>query len=250
MATVAEQPTAPATKRRAKRSTDPFGGGIPMALLAITVTGIGFWRTFFSQLGNIDVPHMLHGASSTGWLVLVLVQATLIRSRDYRLHRILGWSSVALFAVLIVTSWHMLVMMLTPGNALPFDLAKLFAYSDVTALPLLVIAYAGAIYYRKDRHLHSRLISVTLLAGLLPAAARMFNRIWSGMDGLIFSMHPTYLLMLAVLAFAIFVDWKKGRLRWPFPFAFAWFSISYLTIFPAWHSQWFDGLARSIAGIA
>lgn len=250
MATVAEQPTKNVAKRPLKRSTDPFGGGVPMALFALAVVGIGFWRTFFSQLGNVDVPHMLHGASSTGWLVLVLVQATLIRSRDYRLHRILGWSSIALFTVLIVTSWHMLVKMLSPGNPLPFDLAKLFAYSDVTALPLLIIAYAGAIYYRKDRHLHSRLISVTLLAGLLPAAARMFGRIWTGIDGLIFSMHPTYLLMIAVLAIAIFIDWRKERLRWPFPFALAWFTIAYATIFPAWHSQWFDSLAKAIAGIA
>ena len=81
MATVAEQPSKPATKRPVKRLSDPFGGGIPMALLALTVTALGFWRTFFSQLGNVDVPHMLHGASSTGWLVLVLVQSTLIRSR-------------------------------------------------------------------------------------------------------------------------------------------------------------------------
>ncbi len=248
MATVAELPSKPATKRPVKRLTEPFGGGIPMALLALIVTVLGFWRTFFSQLGNVDTAHMLHGASSTGWLVLVLVQSSLIRSRDFRLHRILGWSSVALFAVLLVTSWHMMTLMLGPGAALPFGLAKLFAYSDVTALPLLVIAYAAAIYYRKDRHVHSRLISVTLLAGLLPAAARMFNRVWPGMDGLIFSMHPTYLLMMAVLAIAIYVDWKNGRLRWPFPFAFAWFAVSYATIFPAYGSGWFDSVARAIAG--
>lgn len=246
MATTADRGLASAKKAVKKRSTDPFGGGMPMALLALAVTGLGFWRTFFSRLGEVDVPHMLHGASSTGWLVFVLVQASLIRSRDFKWHRRLGWASVALFVTLIVTSWHMMVLMLSPGNPLPFELAKLFAYSDVTALPLLVIAYVGAIIQRKDRHVHSRLISVTLLAGLLPAAARMFNRIWTGMDGLIFSMHPTYLFVLAVLAFAMFVDWKKDRLRWPFPFAFAWFAVSYATIFAAYPSDWFDHVARAI----
>lgn len=250
MATTAEGIPAPAKTGKKKRSTDPFGGGMPMALLALAVTGLGFWRTFFSQLGQVDAAHMIHGASSTGWLALVLVQASLIRSRDYKLHRVLGWASVALFLVLVVTSWHMLVLMLSPGNQLPFELAKLFAYSDVTALPLLIAAYAGAIIQRKDRHVHSRLISVTLLAGLLPAAARMFNRVWSGMDGLIFSMHPTYLFVLTVLAAAIFLDWQKDRLRWPFPFAFAWFAVCYATIFPAWRSEWFDHVAKAIAGIS
>jgi uncharacterized membrane protein len=251
MATLAEKPAAAVKKRPVRRATDPFGGGVPMALLALAVTGIGFWRTFFSQLGNIDAVHMWHGATSTGWLVLVLTQASLIGSRQYKLHRILGWASVALFGSLLVSSWTVLALMLSgKGSPMPFELAKLFALSDVMALPLLVIAYVAAIVLRKDRHVHSRLISVTLLAGLLPAAARMFNRIWTGVDGLILSMHPTYLFPLAVLAAAIYVDWKNDRLRWPFPFAFAWFAVSYAILFPGWQSRWFDVVARAIAATA
>ena len=133
---------------------------------------------------------------------------------------------------------------------LPLDFAKLFAYSDVTALPLMILLYLGAIVWRKDRHLHSRLVSATLLAGLLPASARMFNRVWPGMDGLIFAMHPTYLFELAVLAIAIFIDWKNDRLRWPFPFAFAWLAVSYATLFPGSNAAWFDALARWIGSTA
>jgi hypothetical protein len=163
-----------------------------MALLALAVTAIGFWRTFFSQLGNVDAVHMWHGATSTGWLVLVLTQASLIGARNYRLHRIIGWASIALFLSLLASSWNVLALMLSgKGSPMPFELAKLFALSDVTALPLFAIAYVGAIVWRKDRHVHSRLITVTLFAGLLPAAARMFNRFWTGIDGLVFSMHPT-----------------------------------------------------------
>ena len=251
MATVARQPEAQAGKRPAKRKADPFGGGVPMALLALAVTAIGFWRTFFSQLGNIDSVHMWHGATSTGWLVLVLTQASLIGSRQYRLHRILGWASIVLFVLLLFSSWTVLALMLSgKGSPMPFELAKLFALSDVTAIPLLIIAYVAAIVLRKDRHVHSRLISVTLLAGLLPAAARMFNRIWTGIDGLILSMHPTYLFPLAVLGVAIYIDWKNDRLRWPFPFAFAWFAVSYAILFPGWHSHWFDVVAKAIASTA
>ena len=251
MATTAatEHASPPSAKLKVSRvrSTSAFGGGIPLALFAIAVTAIGFWRTFFSQLGQVDLPHMLHGATSTGWLFLVLIQAFLIRSRDFRYHRILGWLSIVLFAALIVTSWDMLVKMLSPGNRLPFELAKFFAYTDVTALPLMVVAYVMAIVKRKDRHLHSRLMSVTLLAGLLPAAGRMFNRIWTGMDGLIFSMHPTYLLMLGALGIAIYTDWKNDRLRWPFPVAFVWFLFAYATLFPVWHTMWWDAVCRMIA---
>jgi hypothetical protein len=56
--------------------------------------------------------------------------------------------------------------------------------------------------------------------------------------------------VLVILAIAIFVDWKKDRLRWPFPFAFVWFAISYATLFPGTSSLWFDHLARAIAATA
>lgn len=74
-------------------------------------------------------------------------------------------------------------------------------------------------------------------------------RIWTGPEGLIFSMHPTYLFVLAVLGIAIVIDWKKGRLRWPFPFAFAWFAASYAILFPGMTSIWFDHLARAIGSM-
>jgi hypothetical protein len=250
MATTAEQVTGQPNRRPKKRATDPFGGGIPMALVALAVTGIGFWRTFFSQLQHVSGPHLIHGGLSVAWLALVLVQATLIRRGEYKWHRVLGWSSLLLFAALVATSWWMVALMLSPSNPLPFQLGKLFAYSDLATLPLLIILYGGAIALRKDRHIHSRLVSATMLVAIVPAVARMFNLLKPGMDGLVLAMHPTYWFVLAILAIAMFVDWGNGRLRWPFPFAFIWFAITYATLFPAWHSHWFDTLAHSIAAAA
>jgi hypothetical protein len=239
-----------ARKRPRKRANDPFGGGIPMVLVALAMSGIGFYRSFLSRLGQVDALHMTHGLVTLGWLLLVLLQASLIRSGQYKWHRVLGWSSLLLFAALIVTSWHMVAFMLAPGNPQPFESAKLFAYSDLATLPLIIILYGGAILLRKDRHIHSRLVSTTILVSIVPAVARVFNLIWTGTDGLVFVMNPTYLFILVILAVAIFADWKNDRLRWPFPFAFAWFAVTYATLFPAWHSHWFDAVARAVAATA
>jgi hypothetical protein len=234
-----------------RRANEPFGGAQALALLAIAVTLIGFWRTFFTQLGNTDTLHMLHGVSSVGWLVLVLIQASFIGARQFNAHRLLGWCSLLLFTLLLVSAWNVLALMLSgKGSPMPFELAKLFAMSDVTAIPLMVILYAGAIWFRKNRHVHSRLISATLLAGLLPATARMFNLVMPGIDGLILAMHPTYLFELGILAVLIWFDWRAGRLRWPFPFTFVWLALAYATLFPGWHSAWFDHLCKAIAATA
>lgn len=239
-----------AAKPPKNRASDPFGGGISIALVAIAVTGIGFWRTFFSKLGHVDAVHLLHGAVMTGWLVLVMAQASLIRSLNFRLHRTIGWASSALFVIMIVTSWQMVALMMSGKSGLPFDFAKPFAYSDLATLPLLIILYGGAIILRKDRHVHSRLVSMTVLVAIVPAVARMFNLIWKGPDGLLFAMHPTYLFVLAIIAFATFADWRNGRLRWPFPLALAWFAITYASLFPGMRSQWFDQMAKAIGATA
>jgi len=156
-----------------------------------------------------------------------------------------------------VTSIQMVALMLNGHRPMPFETAKLFAYSDLMTLPLLVILYGGAIYLRKDRHVHSRLLSATVLVAIIPAAARMFFYLPAIFlsapivfpDGLIRAMHPTYIFILAILGIAIYTDWKKQRLRWPFPFAFAWIAITYATLFPGWHAAWFDALARTLGAM-
>jgi hypothetical protein len=251
LATQAKPPANVQHPGRKRKSASPFGGAIPIALIGLVGTAIGFFPTFFSRLGEVDFIHLVHGWVMTLWLVLVLVQATLIRSHLYRWHRILGWSSVAMFAVMYVTSWHMILLMLSGKTHLPFVMAKFFAWTDLVDMPLLLILYGGAIYWRKDRHLHSRLVATTVLTSIVPALARMFNiLIWRSLDGLFYAMHPTYILILGVLAVAIYADWKNQRLRWPLPLVFAWFVFDYASLWPVWHSAWYDSFARALVTLA
>lgn len=249
MATVAEKPDAP--KNRKRKNAGPFAGAIPIAIIGLVGTLIGFFPTFFSRLGQVDAAHLIHGWTMTGWLLVVLVQATLIRQRQYKWHRILGWSSVAMFALMFGSSMYMVVIMLSGKTGLPFPMAKFFGWTDIINVPLLLFLYGGAIYWRKDRYLHSRLIATTVLTSIVPALARMFNiLIWRSLEGLYLSMHPTYILILGVLAAAIWVDRRNGVLRWPLPLVFGWFVLDYVTLWPVATSQWYDGFARALASLA
>jgi len=250
MATQAQDWSGTKRKGRTTKTASPFGGGIPIAAIGLIATVIGFLPTFFLKLGQVDAIHLWHGWTMIGWIVLVLVQTLLIRSRLYRYHRMLGWSSLALFAAMVVSSWMVLVLMLSGKSGLPFEAAKFFGYSDIVDFPLLVLAFAGGIYWRKDRHMHSRLMAVTVLTSVVPALARMFNiLVWRSFEGLYHAMHPTYLLILGVLGSAAIVDWRAGRLRWPLPMAFGWFTVVYATQWPMMHSAWYDGLTRAIGAL-
>jgi hypothetical protein len=233
-----------------RRPAMPFGGSIPIAAIGILATLVGFFPTFFSRLGDVDTVHMTHGWVMTGWIVLVMTQALLIRTRRYKWHRMLGWSSLALFVAMVVTSCQVLALMLSGKSGLPFEAARFFGYSDIVDMPLLLFSFGAAIYWRKDRQLHSRLMAVTVLTSIVPALARMFNVfIWRSFEGLFLAMHPTYLLILGVLGIAIQVDRKKGRLRWPLPLAFGWFALVYATQWPMMNAQWYNSLARAIGAL-
>lgn len=250
MATQVEAQPGKARTPPKRKPVTPFGGAIPIAAIGIVATVVGFTPTFFLRLSEVDAIHMVHGWTMTGWIVLVLVQSLLIRTRHYRYHRILGWSSLALFVAMVVTSCQVFILMLSGKSGLPFEAAKFFGYSDIVDLPLLIFFFGGAIYWRKDRHMHSRLVAVTVLTSIVPALARMFNiMIWRSFEGLYHAMHPTYLLILGVLGVASYVDWKNGALRWPLPLAFAWFALLYATQWPMMNAQWYDSLARSIGAL-
>jgi hypothetical protein len=238
-----------ATALPANRVQDPFGGGIPIALFAIGVTFAGFFPSFFSNPLSLDALHLVHGVTSYAWLLLVLLQASLIRARRFSWHRTIGWSSLALFVVLVVTSWQLVGIMLSGASGMPFELAKLLALSDLATLPLFVVLYLGALWFRRDRHVHSRLISATVLVGTIPALGRLLAMV-PAFGGLAGALHPTYLIVLAVLAIAMAADWRAGRLRWPFPLAFAWFAVTYATLYPLSATSWFDGVSRTLAASA
>ena len=250
MATRAETGSARASGKR--KPLTPFGGALPIAVIGLVATILGFLPTFFLKLGEVDAVHLLHGWTMTGWIVLVLTQSLLIRSRQYKAHRVLGWSSLALFVAMVATSLSVMTLMFSGKSGLPFDAAKFFGYSDIVGLPLLLFSFGAAIYWRKDRHLHSRLMAVTVLTSIVPALARMFNiLIWRSFDpGLYLSMHPTYLLALGTLGIAILVDRNAGRLRWPLPLAFGWFVMLYATQWPMMSAPWYNGLARWIGAWA
>lgn len=244
MATHAHPATAPAKKKKRPGLT-PFGGSIPIAVIGVVATFVGFAPTFFLRLSDVSTVHLVHGWTMTAWILLVLVQSLLIRSQQYSVHRILGWSSLALFVAMVLTSLQVMVIMLSGKSGLPFEAAKFFGYSDVIDMPLLLLSFGGAIYWRKNRHLHSRLMAITVLTSIVPALARMFNiLIWRTLEGLYLSMHPTYWLILSTLGTFAFIDWKNNRLRWPLPLAFVWFSGLYASQWAVMNAQWYDSLAK------
>lgn len=73
-------------------------------LLALTLVGFGDnLVTDIHQPSNSDPKFLVHGFFCLGWMVLLLLQAALIRSRNLRLHKRIGIAAVV-FAVGVTCS--------------------------------------------------------------------------------------------------------------------------------------------------
>jgi uncharacterized membrane protein len=213
------------------------------AIFALTF--YGFWPSFFSALRESDVGHTIHGFTASGWMMVVVVQSAIMRSRWRRWHRKIGCASLPLAAATVLSGIYMIKIMVARDDVPLLDFE--FFYIDLTALILFVILLWRAIIaaQRRDIGLHLRLMACTAIIPLEAALERVFAitfPVWvpNYTVTLTWSLVTLELLMLALILGEI---WYR-RLRWPFPVMLAYYLVSHLTIVPVASAAWFQGAAK------
>ncbi len=137
-------------------------------LIAATVT-YGFSQTVEQSLLHAvpSRPFLLyvHGVIFSGWVAFYFFQSLLVRTRNVRLHRTMGWLGVALgSAVFLVGIWTAIVMsrfriVHFHGRGAVQNLG--LSFYDIGAFG---VAFALAIVWRKRPEYHRRLILVATCA--------------------------------------------------------------------------------------
>lgn len=178
-----------------------FYGGMGVMLAVLTLAGFG--PTFYFRW-LVDTPTTVagtttlspltyfHGAVFTAWMVLFIVQTSLIAARRVALHRRLGVAGAVLAGLMIVVGLSTAIAAARRGTAPPgvdsltFLVVPLF---DITLFAGLVTA---AIVRRKEKEAHKRLMllayisiigaSVARLPGILPYGPLAFFGIAYGLS--------------------------------------------------------------------
>ena len=151
---------------------------VPLIVLA------GFARTYYLK-GFFATPALpslivhVHGIIMTAWVVLFIVQVTLVAKRRTKMHQRLGilgaGLAVLVFVVGILTGLYAAARFvndpsLVPAGGpppLPFLIVPL---GDMVIFAILITA---ALYYRKRLDIHKRLMLVAAINLLAPAIARI-----------------------------------------------------------------------------
>jgi FtsH-binding integral membrane protein len=133
---------------------------------SIVMAGLAVWafsHTVDARLLHAKPPKpallWLHAALFSAWIVLFLVQSALVRVREVRLHRTLGWLGAAIAAIMVVSGFVVSVVILRlEMTTLNRDRVASFLSILWSDLIIFGACMALAIYFRKRPEYHRRLV--------------------------------------------------------------------------------------------
>ena len=152
--------------------------------------------------------YIVHGLAFSAWMALLAMQVGLASRGRVALHRRLGWASIIVLPVLVVTGHLVAVHALQSGfHALPPG-APTTAFFAVPALSLayFVIVASLALFWRRDAVTHKRLIVIATMMVVGAGTTRIPFVVALNIP----SFDPTQLLLLPMLWW----DWRSlGRIH-------------------------------------
>ena len=231
-----------------------------VAFLVLTVWA--FWPSYFSRL--FDQPtllHHAHGIVLALWLVMLVVQAQLIRTQRRSLHRQLGKVSYVLApaVVLLTTAFvHQRMAPLAGVTLLPAPALHSLALM-LGSLVAFAVFYGLAIAKRRDSQTHARWMVCTVLPMFTPVTDRLIAVNAPSVIGLLPRIEGNPVLPVVGFAAADLIllalswwDWRANRRLDVFPVALGVllvYHVGTLTLHrvPAWNAfgAWFLGLPLS-----
>jgi hypothetical protein len=204
--------SAPAARYAVARKERLFFGGMSVALLAAVVLGFGpsyYFSTISSSTVVLTRPLHLHGTAFTTWMVLLVVQASLIAAGRAHVHRRLGVAGAALGALMMVLGAYVAVTrfqagLMVPPPGIPAGALLAIALASIVVFPVL---FGAALWLRRRTDFHKRLILIATLELVTAAIAR-----WPGVTALgpigFFTITDLFLVPLVIYDFT-----TRGRVH-------------------------------------
>jgi hypothetical protein len=172
--------TAPAAPRRPHVRLFYVALSIAMALVVFA----GFAPTYYLRAlnpspvtisGSTSLSPLvhLHGAIFSAWVVLFIVQTTLVSQRNVRAHRRLGVAGAVVAAAMVVVGVNTAIASAAAGGAPPGVDPLAFLAVPLFDMVLFPIFVGLALWKRRDRESHGRLMLLAYMTVIVAAVARL-----------------------------------------------------------------------------
>ena len=159
-----------------KRADDIFFTTMSVIMLAIIVIGFApsyFLRgAVFAHLPSVLVH--LHGAVFSSWIILFVVQSSLISAKKIRLHRKLGVLGAIIAGLMVVLGIFTPLGTIHRAAVLPsFFTPESFLVGNIFGIIIFGLYVAFAIWKRNNRIVHKRMMLMANAMLMSPSLSRM-----------------------------------------------------------------------------
>ena len=149
-----------------------------MAIAMALVCFAGFAPSYYlkAHFGTPQLKPLLHfhGLVFTMWMVLMIVQTSLISAAKVRLHQRLGIAGAVLVVLMVMSGAAVIYgrgTTITPG--MPHEMILAFLAIAVVALLLFPMLIGAALYFRRNAGAHKRLMLLGTMVFLTAAVHRL-----------------------------------------------------------------------------
>jgi hypothetical protein len=149
-----------------------------MSLIMLSIVFMGFASSYFLRgAAFAHLPSLLvhlHGGVFSSWIILFVVQSSLVSAGNVRLHRKLGILGAVLACLMVILGILTPFGTLRRGVQLPAIFTpETFLIGNVLGILLFGIYVAIAIWKRNNRIVHKRLLLIANATLMAPALSRM-----------------------------------------------------------------------------
>jgi len=153
-----------------------------MAIIIAVVVFAGFARTYGSALldGTSTVPWIIHvhAVVFSAWLLLFVVQTTLIGRDRVALHKTVGTAAMFLAALMVIVGVGTAITMARLGHrgipGVEFPDPEGFLLLNIMAIAVFSVLIAAAWVYRRKPQIHKRLMLMATASSLVgPGVSRL-----------------------------------------------------------------------------
>lgn len=216
-----------------------------MGLLMLVVAGFGptyFWKNL------LEAPwqHHLHGLSMTAWFVIVIIQALFIKKANLKAHKILGYSSVTIVTLLVISVYFIVQWSGQKApDRLDFPGFQRFLLIPITDTFFFVFFYVLALKYRKQFHTHICYILGATIFLLPPATSRLQFHLFPKSDWGYFGLDMIInvgLILLLMIIDAV----KYKKIYKSYLVVLGSYLLVHFTLPIIMKSEWWTGVAKEL----
>lgn len=196
-------------------------------LLLISV--IAFWPTYYSVLAGSGFHVHFHALTAIIWFALLIAQPYLIKKRKLGLHRQLGKLSYPVAALVVISVVLLAHSRISTSPEEFYAIRTYILYLQLSLAFVFAVTYGLAIWYRKSKPIHARLMVATSFTFIDPVLARMINTFMP--DIAINGQWLTFGLINLILISLSIIDRNNSKARWVYPLLLVLYLIIELPIY-------------------